>query len=913
LCEGDARDVESGNPESIVRVIISLLDLSTLKSGIKLHDIKFNLTIKTSLFYLLIITKSLLVIDIKGGQDSQENNVVGNGYKDNFEDPLLVNKWGGDKAFYPTFIEKGDVINALKFYSSLFSTINKNYSPDTVFIKSIKIMQSLVKDRKLIQEIKRTSRNGSIKTFTFYKLDAKYQLSIINRLTLSSNIFPIRIIDRYQFSKSYQSFKVWSKPKSTQHSQNNFLSEPLEEVMGRPISIRISGTDLFYLISEFSQDLAHIDFLKGVKCLSSISDVSLNSAVSSIDLLLFKIHARLREEISLASIEEDNLQKKLNKARNVINREGLIKLCLESEDRGDSKIIKYMKRSVIDDMSTLDFNKGSIAALKSHIDSLSRDLDKITGKVGKVDGVDWEDFKMSIIDEIREKKSQYSKGSYDISLINHRVFFIEKLCLKKLIKFELDDAALDIMSRHKVAKKILGKLNSKYSLFISLLSLISLISRGTSKDLFYPMFKDFRGRIYSYCPTHPIYNRLIRPFIVLKSSLKYSEVRGSKYFDLISSLDFGSDFVADMKLSHSNNPNLMPFDIFLYFICVLSLEIFKFFKVDYLDLLEGGGIHIKDAIIVGFSRRSDSLYNCDKIDEKLYFSKMTESLNTLVSLGIIDDVTITRDSTASFIQHWSYLLGPVSSESLATLNLSGNNLSDLYIFSIKKIRGMLVKSADIDEGILELYDAIVTRKTIKKPIMTANYNVSTGKSLEYFDSDISIPDIPGFKFDSYTTKILSIHKAIRLFATNKMFVSLFKEDKEAYLSRLDSKFSTSPTYIKDSKKVVSVSYIYYKRGELKFKKVTNRGSGIKIQKYHLTNEVDLKKTKTALNANLLHSQDALLNDHLCYTVKCCPIHDSFSCSIFDLHLLMDEANYYFKDRLKSGGFVQGEYSAFILV
>ena len=93
-------------------------------------------------------------------------------------------------------------------------------------------------------------------------------------------------------------------------------------------------------------------------------------------------------------------------------------------------------------------------------------------------------------------------------------------------------------------------------------------------------------------------------------------------------------------------------------------------------------------------------------------------------------------------------------------------------------------------------------------------------------------------------------------------------------------------------------------------KITKSGSSIRITNRSRTIEDDFLKSGRALNANLLHTQDALLADYLFLRLKCFAIHDSFGCSIYDVHLLMDSSNSYFKDRLSGGP--SKHYAPFIL-
>lgn len=243
-------------------------------------------------------------------------------------------------------------------------------------------------------------------------------------------------------------------------------------------------------------------------------------------------------------------------------------------------------------------------------------------------------------------------------------------------------------------------------------------------------------------------------------------------------------------------------------------------------------------------------------------------------------------------------------------------MSDLYLYSIKAVKNELLKTNTLESELIKLFDKIVTRKTIKKPIMTANYNVSYRQSWEYFNKGIAELNISPKDLINRTSDIIFIHRAIHNFSMYGMFSNLFIENKEEFLENFNNKFEFKPIYRRNGGTDIFISYDYYIVGKHKFKRITNKDESIKIQEYYLTNEIDYTKTKRALNANLIHTQDSLLSDHLAYSVRSFQIHDSFSSSIYDTHTLMDESNKYFRSRLeRNNSTVLGQltYSPFILV
>lgn len=187
-------EVEEYSDEGVLRRILGLIDLNSMGSG--KNNLKFNLVDRTSFFYFLVLTKALTTVNIN--RESGEEEVL---------DVLDINKDSSDDPFYPSFIEKTEVIGSIKYYLKLFIPLNKNYNFSNTFSKTIKTVLSLVKDGSLIQEIKRVSKNNLVKTTTFYKFRINYSIGVIGRVSLYSNIFPIKIHGDYSYSKSYQSFR----------------------------------------------------------------------------------------------------------------------------------------------------------------------------------------------------------------------------------------------------------------------------------------------------------------------------------------------------------------------------------------------------------------------------------------------------------------------------------------------------------------------------------------------------------------------------------------------------------------------------------------------------------------------------------------------------------------------------------
>ena len=630
--------IEVMGPVDVLKASVSLLDLYNLDSG--QHSLKFNFMDKTSRFYLLILTRSLITVNI--------NHTNGD---DVSVDPIKVNKDLGSNSFCPSFVEKSRVMSLIRFYSKLFSTLNKNYSSDLVFSKTIKIMLSLILDESLIQEIKRESRMGLVRTNTFYKFNVNYNISILDSVSLYSNIFPFKIDGAYSYSMSYQSFSIWSKSKNTQHLQNKLNKEPLLTVMGAPVFLRLSGLDLYNILLDFTPILKMTSFLKSVGDLSLLSTIELQEVTENVELLLYKIYADLRRKIDEESLVEASLKYDLSKLISFSKREGLLDFCLGDLEVPSGVDPKTIKDAFISDITELDDNIGKINEIKACIKSARQYLKEVDLESENTGDLEWLNFRDEIKEELISLNKGRKEGSDSIARLNYRIFFLEKIFLRKSIGLKLDENSKQCINRHDLSKNKLNSLNSKYSNFLSLISLIALIKRGVSKGLYYPLFKDSRGRTYSYCPTHPIYNRVIRPFLEFESNLDSNSIQNSRYYKAIDSLTFSPAFLEKLEKSYKKSGSNLKFGLYKYFVSVLSVEIFKFHKNSYISLFAGGGLELSFIVEEGFSMRLEPINIFDKVDEKFYFFKLVRSLNNLVEKGVILNMTLTRDSTASFIQH----------------------------------------------------------------------------------------------------------------------------------------------------------------------------------------------------------------------------------------------------------------------
>lgn len=134
---------------------------------------------------------------------------------------------------------------------------------------------------------------------------------------------------------------------------------------------------------------------------------------------------------------------------------------------------------------------------------------------------------------------------------------------------------------------------------------------------------------------------------------------------------------------------------------------------------------------------------------------------------------------------------------------------------------------------------------------------------------------------------------------NRAFGNLFKEDRNVFLDRIQK---SSPEY--------PGAQLYLHKNDKPRETVYKiQGMRWKFQQYEYGPEIDETKSQRALPANIIQAADAKFAHFIIKKVPCLPIHDSFIVDVEDCHILMDEANNYFRSEL--GG--RGRYSMFILL
>lgn len=306
-------------------------------------------------------------------------------------------------------------------------------------------------------------------------------------------------------------------------------------------------------------------------------------------------------------------------------------------------------------------------------------------------------------------------------------------------------------------------------------------------------------------------------------------------------------------------------------------------------------ISITDFILIALKNiNNDESINKLKIDDLYEFIKYKKIYYNLLENNTNYLYTISKDATASGIQHLIRILGEKNDESFIYANMN----SELYWYDTYNY---IIDNFFKKNNIPEIYKEVLNRKTLKKTIMIENYGARYNKCLKEFLESIDDKKKNSLSLLNIKSYYKLFFNELRSVGDDNIFfnnIDVYDKDKlEIYLN--DSKINL--TYYKILKKQLSLT-IKKKRNTIQFK--------------HL-GDIDYKKTKTSYKANLTHSFDAeivrrmiLLNDKQIFT-----IHDCFIIPITDISQFIDNLNEQMKKSsiINEKNIVFDIYSLFIII
>lgn len=420
-------------------------------------------------------------------------------------------------------------------------------------------------------------------------------------------------------------------------------------------------------------------------------------------------------------------------------------------------------------------------------------------------------------------------------------------------------------------------LNNKLNSDIQKLYYLLVAEKATNIQfpIYIGHYYDFRGRIYPNSALGFTYMKAIRSlYFILNNNTISNDVKSSIYFNKLINL----------------NINLGDFDteetINKYYLIIHFLELGKLNKNKFKDL--NMGISLQEFVNVGISTFTTKNISNYKLEDYIYAQNLIKNIQQFLSYKTFSNITIIRDSTASFLQHWTIKL-KLNNLYLDKLNLSGYIWYDTYSFIINTF---LIHHPQYVSD-LE-FKHILNRKILKNMIMITNYNAGEDKC---FTNLLLIIKEENINIEQ--NKLKSFSKIFWNFLRHQLFTILFLDSKKNYLQNLGSIIYC------DDNSYINLTYL---KNEVLKEDIKFKNQRWLINKTILTNEVDNRQTKTALNANIIQASDAELCRYLILKLNISTVHDSFAIDLFNTHKLMDETNNFFNKKLNLNN-----YAIFIII
>lgn len=395
--------------------------------------------------------------------------------------------------------------------------------------------------------------------------------------------------------------------------------------------------------------------------------------------------------------------------------------------------------------------------------------------------------------------------------------------------------------------------------------------------IYIPYYYDFRGRIYPKSVIGFTYLKILRAFFKLPNfdnELNYDNIKNSIYFKKLINLNINIDKrLIISKLS----------DINKYFLIIHLLELGKYNKGKLATI---SGLTVQNLVDNGTEFFFNKKNNFSNTDEIVYMKLISDNILNYLKYNKFNNITIIRDSTASFLQHWSIKL-QVKPEYLNKLNLNGDIWYDTYTFIIDIF---LNENPEFKEKLKN----ILKRNILKNFIMITNYNAGLYKcyiNLKDILNDAKIP------FNETELNLFS--QKFFKFLKDNIFNILFINSKDEFLKK------TGVLVLTDDKSSINLTYLNYKefKDDIKFYKYR----WVILRKILIDTPCDWK-TQIALNANIIQASDAELARYLINNLNIQSVHDSFAINLFELHQLIDLTNKFFNKKLNNNN-----YSIFILI
>lgn len=397
------------------------------------------------------------------------------------------------------------------------------------------------------------------------------------------------------------------------------------------------------------------------------------------------------------------------------------------------------------------------------------------------------------------------------------------------------------------------------------------------RELFFPFFYDFRGRMY------------------VRSIIGVTEFKLSRLF-------FHYGWYSIYEISELDKVSIVEVDEF----CSRIGEVLRYFGVErgervvyesafwailaigkeFLDKTNPS-TDLKIIFMKGYQRLLAK--NDEQDEEKWLLIEHYKAIIQSFSLNVIPKRFIHKDATASFIQNTIRILGPKNEKSLEYANLYSNQKwYDTYALSLNFWK----KTLKIDLGKISLSGKLInadvlsyfTRRTIKKAVMTDSYAAKYLTQWDYFRSAVKEDFNISFEYKSEVELLFrSFIKFLEEIFWNEHFLA---SDPNCMVDYIEFEVKT-----KNQAKIVSIDsesdLIYYKYKTKSIDIMVKIPDSVEI--YRKTkmikivdkSNIDLKKIKSAIKPNWVHFVDAylvrqinslmgsyLMTIHDCFLVDC---------------------------------------------
>jgi len=217
--------------------------------------------------------------------------------------------------------------------------------------------------------------------------------------------------------------------------------------------------------------------------------------------------------------------------------------------------------------------------------------------------------------------------------------------------------------------------------------LVFLLTNQVGRHFYLNHYYDFRGRWYSNSPSDPTFNKLLRNAYFFENELlsgpeilsMLPSLKGSWFFKEFSRLSLDLENSRDPIINMRGLRGLsirfgLSLDFLVYYVNSLLLEVGKLNKklliTGDLSSVTLAEMQTEGLRLITLTDKELELSGFD-LSEIFEIIKSRTAINTLFNEGVILNITLNKDSTASSLQHWATILQP-KEDSLACLNFRGD-------------------------------------------------------------------------------------------------------------------------------------------------------------------------------------------------------------------------------------------------